>query len=116
MLLGKRIKEIRIAKGLEQKELAKIAGIGQSTFSEIEAGKRIGIRTDILVKIAKALNVSTDYLLGLTDNPSTGNELPDFVKEQITKIDELKSLKLSEKLELIGNELIDISKKIKEFE
>lgn len=112
MLLGKRIKEIRIAKGLEQKELAKIAGIGQSTFSEIEAGKRIGIRTDILVKIAKALNVSTDYLLGLTDNPSTGNELPDFVKERLSKLETLENknlkkqlLEISEKLKQIAEEL-----------
>ncbi|WP_165973945.1 helix-turn-helix domain-containing protein [Marinitoga lauensis] len=109
MLLGQRIKEIRISKGLEQKELAKLAGIGQSTFSEIESGKRIGIRTDILVKIAKALNVSTDYLLGLTDIPkSFDNEIPDFVKERLSKLETLESKNLKQ-------QLLDISEKLKQI-
>ncbi|AJW76954.1 XRE family transcriptional regulator [Marinitoga sp. 1197] len=112
MCFSERLKQLREEKGISQRQLARDLNFSSAAVSLYEAGQREPTLT-ALEKLAKYFNVSLDYLTGLSNK---NNELPDFVKEQITKIDELKSLKLSEKLEIIGNELIDISKKIKDFE
>ena len=62
----KLLKTERIKKGLSQMALAKILGISQQTIGSWETG-RTSPDLETLVKIAKFFNVSTDYLLGLTD-------------------------------------------------
>ena len=58
MNIGKAIKIIRIQKEVSQVELAKLAGITQTTLSQIESGKkRPGEKT--LNGISDALGVST---------------------------------------------------------
>lgn len=47
---------------LTQYELSEITGIAQNDISRIENG-RMSCTIDNLVKLAKALKVSTDYLL-----------------------------------------------------
>jgi len=64
MKFSDRLKEIRIKKGLLQGELAKLAGITPPNLSNYEHGVREP-SISILVKIAVALDVSSDYLLGL---------------------------------------------------
>lgn len=59
-----RIKQLRIKKNLTTYDLAEITGISQSTISKIENNKR-KIDTETLTKLADALNVSTNDLLGI---------------------------------------------------
>jgi transcriptional regulator with XRE-family HTH domain len=67
-MVGERIKSIRETKpGFTQERLAAAAGVRQSHISRIESGDIKNVRGDILAKIAQALGVSTDYLLGLGD-------------------------------------------------
>ena len=61
-----RIKEMREDKDLNQSEVAKILNVSQVAYSFYELGRR-QIPVDLLVKLAKFYNTSTDYLLGLTD-------------------------------------------------
>jgi len=61
-----RIGDLRMEKGLSQKELAELIDIEPSRLSRIGTGKTQYISSDILIKLAKALQVSTDYILGLT--------------------------------------------------
>jgi len=61
-----RIGDLRTSKGLSQKELSEITGIAPSQINRIENGKIKNISSEILVKLAKAFKVSTDYILGLT--------------------------------------------------
>jgi Predicted transcriptional regulators len=61
-----RIGDLRTKKNLSQKELCELADISPSQLSRIERGEIKNISGDILVKLAKALNTSTDYILGLT--------------------------------------------------
>ncbi len=61
-----RIKEIREDKDLTQSEVAKILNVSQVAYSYYELGKR-QLPIDLLIKLAKFYNTSTDYLLGLTD-------------------------------------------------
>lgn len=65
---NKRIIELRMSRGFSQKELSKMIGLDPSQLSRIENGETKRISSDILIKLAKGLNVSTDYILGLTSN------------------------------------------------
>ena len=64
-----RLKSARKIKDLKQKELEAMSGIPQNTISRIELGKNPEISTRTLAALARALNVSADYLLGLKDEP-----------------------------------------------
>ena len=66
----KRIKEIRKEKGYSQEKIAKIIGMEQTQYSRYERGEN-EIKVNVLIDICKALNVSADYILELTDNPDT---------------------------------------------
>lgn len=67
MLFNERLKDIRTKKELTQEEFAKLLNISPSSISLYESGSREPSLTT-LINIAKILNVSTDYLLGLSDN------------------------------------------------
>lgn len=64
MEFARRLKEIRISKGLNQREFSILIGITESSISQYERGGRSPC-AEILVKISKKLNITTDYLLGL---------------------------------------------------
>ena len=59
-----RLKERLEAQGMTQKELASKAGITEAAVSHYLKGDRVP-RGAILLNVAKALNVSTDYLLNI---------------------------------------------------
>lgn len=69
----RRIRDMREDMDLTQKQVADMLNCSQQVYSNYELGQR-GIPTDILIKIAKLYNVTTDYLLGLSDvkNPYSG--------------------------------------------
>lgn len=67
VLFNERLKDIRTKKELTQEEFAKLLNISPSSISLYESGSREPSLTT-LINIAKILNVSTDYLLGLSDN------------------------------------------------
>ncbi len=63
-----RLKDLREDKDLTQKEIAKLLFITQQQYSLYEKGYR-DIPTAALTALSKFYGVSTDYILGLTDNP-----------------------------------------------
>ena len=63
-----RIKELRKEKSITMKRLGEIIGVSEGAVSQYENGKRQP-DYDTLKKIADFFDVSTDYLLGRTDNP-----------------------------------------------
>jgi len=64
-----RLKDLREDRDLVQKEIGAILGIDQRVYSNYETGKR-EIPTRFVVALAKFYNTSTDYILGLTNDPS----------------------------------------------
>lgn len=62
MFRGEKLKALRTAKKMSQKELADRIGIAKSVVSFYESGDR-SPSYDVLVKIARIFNVTTDYLL-----------------------------------------------------
>ena len=78
----KRIGEnLRLARGRRsQKELSRIAAVTQATVSRIEQAVHEPAAS-ILGRLARATEVSTDYLLGLTDDPTPSDRLAAKVSE-----------------------------------
>ena len=64
----KRIRELREDHDLTQRQLAAYLQITQTQYFRYEQGYR-DIPTDLLIALAKKYQTSTDYILGLTDNP-----------------------------------------------
>jgi transcriptional regulator with XRE-family HTH domain len=76
-LFSKRLKEVREMRGLSQVDLAKKARLQPTAISHFETGGRAP-SFDNLRRLADALNVSTDYLIGRADElkmagPETDN-------------------------------------------
>lgn len=66
MDFGLRVKKLRKALDWTQQELADKTGIGQSTIGQIESGRNKSIKPDKLLKLAEALNTTTEYLVNGT--------------------------------------------------
>lgn len=64
-MLKDKIRELRKERGMTQKEVAERLGIGGSTMTMYETGRREP-NMETLIKIADFFDVSTDYLLGKT--------------------------------------------------
>ena len=65
-ILGERLHDSRIKRGITQQQIADLLEVALSRISELEHGKTSTTFAN-LVKIADFLDVSTDYLLGRTD-------------------------------------------------
>lgn len=66
---GDRLKVIREARNLTQDELAARLNFGQSQMTKYENGKSEPT-PEIIVRMARELEVTTDYLLGLVNKPN----------------------------------------------
>lgn len=64
-----RIRDIRNDRGLTQEQIAKVLHVSQNTYSQYEIGTT-RFPLDVVVKLAEYYNVSMDYLVGLTDEPT----------------------------------------------
>lgn len=67
-----RLEKIIIDRGIKKRALAEKIGMAPNTLSGYLNGKHL---PDIftLIRICDTLNISTDYLLGRTDNPNVDN-------------------------------------------
>jgi len=66
MDIYQRIRDLREDADLSQAKMAKILCCSQQVYSCYETGTR-NIPVDILIRLARYHNTTTDYLLGLTD-------------------------------------------------
>lgn len=66
MIIGKRIKELRLEARISQQTLAKAVGVDKRAviFWEQEINEP---KATYILRLAKYFNVSADYLLGITD-------------------------------------------------
>ena len=68
-MLSEKLREVRLSRGMSQVELAKQLGVTKQSVSNWE-NDNIQPSVDMLVRLARLFGVSTDYLLGLTNNPA----------------------------------------------
>jgi transcriptional regulator with XRE-family HTH domain len=73
-MLQKRMKELRLDRGLTQNEPATVLRISREAYSMYENGKR-QLSCQSLVQLAQFYGVTTDYLLGLSDDPDGAPKL-----------------------------------------
>ena len=78
-----RIREICKNKNINAKQMLLDCSLGANAIQQINDVK--GMASFSLAKIADYLNVSTDYLLGRTDNPEI-NKAPVFIPEPVNII------------------------------
>lgn len=81
--VGKRINQIRTALGKTQKQLAKDAGLTQSTIAQFETGERLP-STTALHSIAAALGISMERLLSGGDVLAE-DDGKEFLLERLTQ-------------------------------
>lgn len=65
-IINSKIKELRQEKKLTQKELAIKLGVSSTCYAGWEQGYREP-SLECLIKLCKILEISSDYLLGLSD-------------------------------------------------
>lgn len=87
---GERLREARTIIGLTQEALNALCNFGPNQIARYETGISDPLPPQI-VQIAKALDVTTDWLLGLSDNPEEGH------KQQLNKSEQLLIVKLRKK-------------------
>ena len=68
-MIYRNIRILREDRDLTQKQLSSYLHCSQQVYSNYELGQR-DIPTDVLIRLSVFYNVSTDYILGLTENPS----------------------------------------------
>ena len=91
-MLSKRIYELRLSFGWTQVQLAQKLGVTKQTVSNWE-NDNIQPSIDMLIKLSKIFNTSTDYLLGLTPtNIINVDGLPiEFISHIVQIIDDYKA-------------------------
>ncbi|ANS52576.1 XRE family transcriptional regulator [Bacillus thuringiensis] len=72
-MFNERLKQLRIEKNLTQQTLAELTDLTKATISRFESNKKTPSRESI-TKLAKVLHVTTDYLLGLSDDPHLSSQ------------------------------------------
>ncbi|OYP44793.1 DNA-binding XRE family transcriptional regulator [Lachnotalea glycerini] len=65
---GKRLKSIRLSRNLTQKQLAEAIGSSERGIQNYELGASKP-KYEIIIALADYFDISTDYLLGRSDNP-----------------------------------------------
>ena len=69
-----RLKDLREDNDIKQRDIAEYLHIKQNTYSQYENGQR-QLPIDVLISLAKYYNVSTDYILGLSEHSTTNTKL-----------------------------------------
>ena len=83
---GKKLKELRQAAGLTQKQLAERLWLSKATVSYYEQSIRYP-SPEILIKLSKVFHVSTDYLLGIEEKKQV-LDVTDLTDEDIRVLED----------------------------
>ncbi len=86
--IGQRLARLRLERGLTQVMLAEQVGIIQALVSDYERDK-LRVNPEITVRLAQALEVSTDELLGLQPTKSIGRQPSRKVLRRLEQIENL---------------------------
>lgn len=81
-VMGQRIKAKRKELHLTQEQLAELSGLSASFMGHIERGSRIA-SLETLCGLCRALDVSADYLLGLSEEAFIKPIIADLTREEI---------------------------------
>ena len=78
MTTGDRIRELRLALSMTQKELGDLVGVQKAAINKYETGIVVNIKRDTIDELAKALHTTPAYLLGYEEQPSLHIDMDDI--------------------------------------
>ena len=81
-MLGRTIRDFRVAAGFNQEELAARAQISRSYVSRLESGDIAKPSADFLIRIARAVGVHPDQLFAAADYRVSGSTSPKDERER----------------------------------
>lgn len=87
-LIGSQIKRSRLKRGLSQAELAAQVGLSREAIAAYESG-RVRLLDDMIARIAIALSVSADVLLGLKPIPNDEEKSALRLTRRLRELDRL---------------------------
>ncbi len=89
VLCGKRIRELRIMRGITQEQLAEVIGLGVVHIGRIESGKR-GCSIDLLTELAIYFDVSLDFLvLGKDRSTPISKKIVKWLIRELTELEQI---------------------------
>lgn len=82
-----RLKNARLALGLDGKRLATLSGVDAGTISRLESGKRVRVEGPVIIRLAKALHCGVGYLLADEPPPMLLHQrgVPDLVVQETAR-------------------------------
>lgn len=98
---SKKIKDLRISRGLTLQEVGDIVGVGKSTVRKWENGMIENMRRDKIAKLATALGVTPGFLMGWDEDPIQEVEYVACISRPLTP-DEASLLADYQKLNDVG--------------
>jgi len=110
-LIGARIKKYRLARGFSQAQLAEKIGLSREAITAYESG-RMRLLDDMIAKLALALSISADELLGLKKNETVPADMPSV--QIARRMQRIKKLPAAEQKAILKN--IDMFLKAAESE
>lgn len=91
LTVGARIKEYRTFHNLTQKELSQKLGLTPKMISFYENNERIP-PIDIIVKLTKIFNTTSDYLLGISSTSPTALQTPELTGAETKLLEVFRTL------------------------
>ena len=76
MTLGERVLILRRRLKMSQGDVAKAADLDKNTIARLEQGRVKDLSGETIVRVARALQVSTDVVLGVEPLDETGDSEP----------------------------------------
>lgn len=76
-MYGERLRLLRKVNRLTMEEVGRRLGIAKSSYAGYESQER-SPKIDTLIKLSKMYDVSTDYILGVTDDPDPKKDRRDM--------------------------------------
>jgi transcriptional regulator with XRE-family HTH domain len=99
-LLPKRLRELRKENKYTQEEMAKKLGVTTSAYGFYEQGRIVPDTLKIL-ELANMFNVTTDYLLGLSEDKKPIEDITERQKKAIRMTDQLTDEQFKSILEMV---------------
>lgn len=101
---SERLRECRIKRGMQQDEMARHLKTNTSTMSRIENGKKQP-DPEMIIMMAELFNVSTDYLLGLVEDPQSTHD--EYLRDALKKYEFIGTFFSEDKLKELPQERLE---------
>ncbi|AYP68463.1 helix-turn-helix domain protein [Exiguobacterium phage vB_EalM-137] len=102
--IGERLKTARLAKDLSLSALSEIVNIDKGALSRMERNKQ-GITIPQQIEICRALGITSDYLIGLVDDPTMTHE--EYIKSAQEKYKFIGDVFTEELLQSLSQERLE---------